>query len=917
MAVVASYPAPSDARLIGRERELVACELLLGRAGRGGGVLLLRGSAGIGKTSLLDAARARAETLGFRLLGTAGVEAESAFPFAALQPLLLPVVDTDLGLPGHLRRALLAALGLVDAAIPGVETVGLAVLGLLSGLATESAPLCVVVDDVHWLDAASAVVLRFVARRLGTDPIVLLAAGREGGWAADGGLPELRLAPLDRAAAEALLVARAPRLPSALRLRVLAEADGNPLGLVELSGSIDTARPARSALSEVLPLTDRLEAAFAGRTAPLSAATRTVLLIAALAPTATLAEVLAAASTLAGSPIGLAALDAAVGERLVDIEGRQIRFSHPLVRSGVVHAAPVSVRRSAHQALASAVQDQRRRLYHRAEASVGYDDELADELAAAAESALRHGSPAAAVLALDQAVTLTSLGPARGRRLVRAARLSFELGQADEVRRFLAQTDDVALARADRATARRLALAVDNPDTADPRPAWELIGLADEAIAAADHDGALELLGFAATQIAWGKPWEEVGRAIVATAERVPVTRTDLRVISILAQVLPVDAYAEVAARLARLDDEQLTDPAAQQLIGFVAVFIADYARAARLLDRAERQLREDARLALLAQVLTFRGITAFSSGQWQLAEQILDEAERLVQETVQAGWANRIRYVRAAIAGMCGDERRHQEIIDELVVAYRRTLSSHRDNHFSFVRGITATMLGRHDDALALLNTLFEPDDPTYDRRTCYDALFYLADSAAAKDRAVDVERALDVLKATVPEPWPPALQSAVDYARAVTADEAQAAARLEAALAGPAGARAFDRARLQLAYGRWLRRRHQQLKARERLRDARDAFDKLGNEPFAALARAELRAAGETSPVRPDAAWDLLSPQEAQIARLVAEGLSNKQIGERLFLSHRTVASHLYRIFPKLGITSRAQLAGAVASE
>ena len=916
MGVVASYRASSGAGLVGRERELAACEVLLGQAGRGGGVLLLRGSAGIGKTSLLDSVRARAGSLGFRVLGTAGAEAETAFPFAALQPLLLPVVGTDPELPGHLRSALLAALGLLDAGIPGVETVGLAVLGLLSGLATESTPLCVIVDDVQWLDAATAAVLRFVARRLGTDPIVLLAAGRDGAWAADGGLPELRLAPLDRAAAEALLLARAPRLPSALRLRVLAEADGNPLGLVELSGSMDPARRGRAALTEVLPLTDRLEAAFAGRTVRLSAATRTVLLVAALAPSTVMAEVLAAASTLAGSPIGLAALDEAVAERLVDIEGRRIRFRHPLVRSGVVHAAPVSVLRAAHQALAGAVRDQRRRLYHRAEASVGYDDELADELAGEAESALRHGSQAAAVVALDQAATLTSPSPVRGTRLVRAARLSFELGQADEVRRFLALAEDVALDRADRATSRRLALAVDSPDTGDPRPVWELIGLADEAIAAADHDGALELLDFAAAQIAWGRPWEEVGRAIVATAERVPASRTDLRVISIIAQVLPVDAYAEVAARLAELDDERLTDPADQRLIGFVAVLIADYARAARLLDRAERQLREDARLALLAQVLTFRGITAFSSGQWQLAEQILDEAERLALETVQAGWVNRARYVRAAIAGMCGDERGHRRIIDELVVAYRRTRSSHRDNHFAFVRGITATMLGRHDDALALLNTLFEPDDPTFDRRTCYDALFYLADSAAAKDRAVDVERALDVLKATVPEPWPPALRSAVDYARAVTADEARATASLEAALAGPAGARPFDRARLQLAYGRRLRRRHQQLRARELLREARDTFEQLGNEPCADLARAELRAAGESSPRR-DAAWDLLSPQEAQIARLVAEGLSNKQIGERLFLSHRTVGSHLYRIFPKLGITTRAQLAGVIRPE
>jgi DNA-binding CsgD family transcriptional regulator len=171
-------------------------------------------------------------------------------------------------------------------------------------------------------------------------------------------------------------------------------------------------------------------------------------------------------------------------------------------------------------------------------------------------------------------------------------------------------------------------------------------------------------------------------------------------------------------------------------------------------------------------------------------------------------------------------------------------------------------------------------------------------------------------VMAATVPTPWPAALQASADYARAVVADEAEAGPLLEAALAGPAGDRAFDRARIQLAYGRWLRHHYQQLKAREQLREARDTFDRLGNDPFANRSRDELRAAGEASHKRRSADWDELTPQELQIAQLVAEGLSNKQIGERLFLSHRTIASHLYRIFPKLGVTSRAQLAAALRS-
>jgi DNA-binding CsgD family transcriptional regulator len=228
----------------------------------------------------------------------------------------------------------------------------------------------------------------------------------------------------------------------------------------------------------------------------------------------------------------------------------------------------------------------------------------------------------------------------------------------------------------------------------------------------------------------------------------------------------------------------------------------------------------------------------------------------------------------------------------------------------------MSMAMLGCPNDAVSLLSGLFDPEESGYEARGGYDALFFLADAAQVTGRGQEVQRAIEVMEATVPAPWPAVLQSAVAYAEAVTASEAQAGQHFEAALAGPAGGRAFDRARVQLAYGRWLRRHQRRLEAREHLRAARDTFDQLGNEPFAQRARDELRATGEASPRRPNADWDQLSPQEVQIARLVADGLSNKEIGERMFLSHRTIASHLYRMFPKLGITTRAQLATAIRS-
>jgi len=908
-----------SAGLVGRDQELGACEELFGQARRQGGSLLFRGSAGIGKTALLAAARARADAIGFRVLSTAGSQAETAFAFVGLQPLLLPVVDEAAALPEHLKAALLSALGLLDAEIPALETVGLAVLGLLAVVASEDAPLCVVIDDLHWLDASSAGVLRFVARRLGADPVVLLAAGREGGWVPPGVLPEMPLEPLGRVAAEAVLASSASALSGSARSRVLEEAQGNPLALVELPRALGSSLrdPARG-LPQVLPMTARLEASFSRRTDLLQEDSKVFLLAAALAPTASLSELLSAAGAVVGHPVELMAQDHKELSALVELDRRRVDFRHPLMRSGLVHVSPVSQLQATHQALAGVLTDAGRRLHHRAAASTGPDDGLADELDQGARLALRRGSPATAVALLEQAAELTVRGPRRDARLLRAAQLSFELGQAGESRRLLAGVDGDVLDRADGAAARLLGLALDGLDSDDPRPVWELIALAEEAIAAGDGDSALRLLEFGSVHVAWGTPGRDVGRAVVATSRRVPAFETEPRAIALLAQALPVEGHLELADRLARVDEDKLADAESQRLVGFAAGIAGDYERSARLLDRAERELRRQARLALLAAVLTFRGVAAFGCGEWLLAEQVLDEAERLADETSQPAWRNRARQMRAGVAGMRQDEELHRRIVEEQVVAYQRTGAPHRHNHLSFMQGITAVMLGRVDDGLALLGGLFEPEDPIFDARTCYEAFFFLADAASAAGRPDVVQRAVDVMGVTVPAPWPPTLQSGVDYARAVTASDAEVGKRLETVLVGLVGGRAFDRARVQLAYGRWLRRNQQRLQAREQLRAALGTFDRLGNEPFAHRARAELRAAGQAGPPRRGfgSGTDRLSPQEAQIAGLVAEGLSNKEIGERLFLSPRTVASHLYRVFPKLGITSRAQLAAVLRS-
>ena len=506
--------------------------------------------------------------------------------FAGLQLLLLPVIDADTGMPEHLRTALRSALGVLDAEIPAVAAVGLAVLGLLAGIATEEVPLCVVIDDVHWFDASSAEVLRFVSRRLSADPIVVLATARDGGWPRAGMFPELRVDPLGPSAAEAVLASRGPSLQPAVRRRIIEQAEGNPLALVELSGVLSAPEGStRPTFPETVPLTSRLEAAFVQRADSLPEETRAVLLVAALAPSAVIAEVLSAAHVMIGRPIDLSAVDPAKDERLVEVDGQHLRFRHPLVRSGVIGTASLSSLRAAHLALASALDDPERRLRHRAAGTVGFDSELAAELERASESAMRSGSLTSAVSALVQAAELTGPGPVRGGRLVRAADLSLELGDADATRRLLVSAEGNELGRADHAVARRLAMALDTADSGDVRRVWELIDLAEKAIVDADNDGALLLLEFASSMVNGERQYLDAARIVAEVARSVPVPLTDPRVIALLAFTTQADGHPDLASRLALVDDSRLIDPEAQRQIAQAALMTGDYERSARLLQ--------------------------------------------------------------------------------------------------------------------------------------------------------------------------------------------------------------------------------------------------------------------------------------------------------------------------------------------
>jgi hypothetical protein len=414
----------------------------------------MRGAAGIGKTALLEVTLSEARSHGYKVLVTAGVESEAHLPFAGLHQLVRPISSGIDGLPGPQKAGLLTAFGMLEGPAPALFLVGLAVLSLLTDAASE-APVLLIADDAHWLDAPTAAVLAFVGRRLEADPVVLLAAIRDGFPTPllAAGLPEIELEPLDAATSARLLDAHAPDLAAASRSRVLREAAGNPLALVELPRALrSTPHGDSRALAGVLPLTDRLQRAFAARAAELPEMTRAALVVAAANDGIDLLEVLAATARVAGSAVATDIFEPAVAAALIGIDETSIRFRHPLVRSAVYQTAPLGQRQAVHRALAEVLANAPdRRAWHRAASIVGTNERAASDLEAAAGRAQQRGATAVAISAQERAAALTEDPLLRAGRLLVAAEMGFELGQPELVGRLLDAAERLELRPRDRA----------------------------------------------------------------------------------------------------------------------------------------------------------------------------------------------------------------------------------------------------------------------------------------------------------------------------------------------------------------------------------------------------------------------------------------------------------------------------------
>lgn len=899
--------------LFGRDNDLRTLEDLLANVGKRGASLLIRGDPGVGKTSLLKAARRLGDERKLSVLSVAGVQSETNLPFAGLFELVRPMLGRMERLPEVQRNALRAAFGLAERPAADLFVIALGALDLLAEAASEQ-PLLLLVDDVQWLDQSSAAVLAFIARRLESEPIVLLVVSRDlHDVPFEGIIPELRLEALDKDSAVALLNAYNPTLPAPLRERVLEEAAGNPLALAELPKAIASDSHGEGLLPTPLPLTTRLERSFASRIFELPPPTRTFLLVAALDEQSNLAEIMSAARLFTGDDLSLEVLNPATSAGLIAIDGMDVRFSHPLIRSALYDSSSIAERVAVHSALASVLQgDSERHIWHRAAAAIGVDDEVAEELAAAAVRAQQRGDVPLAIKALDRAAELSADPARQARCLLKAVELSFEMGWRSVVDRLLQRAEALRVSHHDRFRLMWYREAL----TRSISGARALSEIANNIKGSEDVDLALDLLSGPATYGWWAEPDEQVCSQVVAAVERVSTSpQDDPRYLLLLAMTSPVDRATTVAGSLTRIAKAFDGSTRAAYLLGMSATQVGDFGLSERFLSIAASGLRSDGRLALLAHALVLRAWCAIYLGNRNAAVANAEEGLRLASETDQAIYVALAKAATAMLAALRGEQQTADALADDAESASMRVGTVIAEAQMA--RGMNALASQRFGDAYAHFLRMFDRSDSAYHPMRQW---FYIGDLVEAavhsghRDAAISIMTDVDEVALRTPSPQ---LHESMHYARVILASENESGGErcFDDALAGGAIRSPFTLARVRLAHGTWLRRARRLKDARAPLTAAMDAFDAFDAFPWAERARQELRSTGISVKGRAPELRERLTPQELQIALMAAKGLSNREIGQRLYLSHRTVGSHLYRIFPKLNIATRFELRDALA--
>jgi DNA-binding CsgD family transcriptional regulator len=910
--LIAEEAVGASGVLLGRDRELSELYALVDGIGESGGALVVRGDAGIGKSALLAAAKERAQSEGLTVVSTAGALSEAQLAFSGLHQLLLPLLDGLERLPDPQRRALEGAFGIAEADAPDVFLIGLAALGLIAERAVDSA-LLFVVDDAHWLDRSSSEVLKFVARRVEADRALLLFSVREGVSSPfdDAGLPELHAAGLDEEASNALLDLGATTLPADVRSRILEAAAGNPLALIELPVAAAEAG-AQAARSEPLPLTDRLERAFTSRLASLGTGVQKLLLLAAL-DDVDLPELSRAAKT----PLGPEDLAPAVDAGLGRLEAGRFRFRHPLIRSAVQQAATPAQLRQAHAALANALADEPdRAVWHRAAAASRPSEDVAMDLDAAAERARLRGGGGVAVAAYERAAELTADPKSRALRLYRAGYLAFSLGRPREGVRLLGQAQLLGLPAAEHAIA-SFYLELAEGTWSGSALIRDFGRIARELVASGEGKRGLEALATVSVRAYWERLDDQTRQEIAAISDEIAGPPDDPIRLSVVAMIDPIGRGKQVIEQISRISPVGMSDLDELFAVGSAAEAVWADTLAPPFLRAAAAGARASGRLNLLAHTLVFEAWSDLHRGAVRHAITSAAEAARIAEEIRSLRYLGAARLAQAIASAEQGDDENAESLI-----AGAETLLLPLGAHPmlalpALARGRLALAAERFGEAYEHVVRIFDPAGSAFHRFVGGWALADLADAAVWGNGDLElVRRHVAEWGQIAATTTASRLQVQVAYAEAILARDAVAEEHFRVAIAAAQADWPFYVARTQLAYGVWLRRQRRRTQSRAPLREAAETFDALGLLRYAERARRELRASGETVRRRDPGGWSQLSPQELQIAQLAAEGLSNRQIGERLYLSHRTVESHLYRVFPKLGITSRAQLRGALGS-
>jgi len=858
-----------------------------------------------------------------RVLRAGGVEFEADLTFSTLHQTLDPLQPDFAQLGRTHSLALSVALGLGEGRPAKPRLVAAASLALVRR-AAAARPVLLVIDDLQWVDRASTNVLGFIARRVHGSRIGFLAARRPEteGFFDGAGLPGRELLPLDLATADALVGGRFPALAPRSRQRVIAAARGNPLALLEFGTALSRSPEARPELGVpvVLPQSRELQDLFASQIRQLPAPVQRVLLIAALDGSGDL-RVLQRSRISGPSRDEFAAAERA---RLahVDESANRLEFRHPLVRRAVVELSTDGELRSAHAVLAELFRDDPdRRTWHLGEAATAPDEDVALLLEQAADRSLRRGDAIAAVSALTRAARLSPAAGDRGRRLALAAFIGADVtGELDAVSALLAEAAVTGAEPGAVLKAAATAAHLFHTGDGDLDTAHALL------VAALDHhaaengavDAELEDALWMLLRICYFSERAELFKPLDRELARYRESFPDVDACAKLTGD-PVRTAAEALpwldAAIRGLVDE--TDPTRIVRIAIAASFVDRRDGCRQALWRVAHDGREGGAVASALRALLMLAMDDFWSGQWDEAQQLLNEAAGLCETRGYVFNKAFLYYVQALVAGARGDSTATLSLTDQMLRWAAPRGARHLQCLAWHARALEA--LGRGDFENAYHEAIkITPVGALASHQTTvlFSSLDLVEAAARAGHRREATAHAVALRQAKVGT-ISSRLKLVERASAAVAAPDATAVSLFEQVLAIPAVDRwPFDVARVQLAFGERLRRTKATRQARVHLTAALQTFERLGAKPWSSRVANELRASGHTGRAAGERDRDALTPQEREIAELAAAGLTNKEIGERLFLSHRTISGHLHRLFPKLGITSRAALRDALTS-